>query len=165
MAADSLFNKSVDEIIKGSNTISITKRTVRFGSDVYQFKNVTGFGLFVRDNRLAAIIAILLFGSLSFFFLSYGNSKEIGVNCAIIMAICLLFLTEELGVTYGLKLYLPSTESKIFISKDAKGIKNIIATLYEFMEKEDNPNAIANITLDQRHARIGIVYAENVNPR
>ncbi len=170
MATDNLFNKSADEIIKGSNIISITKRTVRFGSDVYQFKNVTGFGLFIESStRIPKIILNLatLFTAISL--IGGMTAQTSGVLVvglfSLILTIVLYSINNNPAKIYGLKLYLPANESKIFISQDDQGIRNIIANLYEFMETEDDINKIATITIDQRHAQIGIGYAENINPR
>jgi hypothetical protein len=163
-----VFDNSNDKTVDEINTITITKKTVKFGWDVYQFKNITGFGLIVIKTPpipLKIIIGTAAIGCL--FFLSqinfpYGNSTQWGFGL-IGIALLMIWINQNPKKTYGLKLYLPSEENKVFLSNDSHGIQKIVSVLYEFMEKEEDINQVVTITIDQRHARIGIGYAENVN--
>ena len=148
--------------------IIITPNTVRFGTDVYQFKNVTGFGLVITRK----IVPEWIIGSMYLvagILLIMGNTVTSingnfwGVFLAIIATI-LIFYNRHPITTYGLKIYLPCNEDKIFLSRDYNGIKQVIHKLYEFMEQDQEQNRQAIIKIDQRHARIGINYAKNINP-
>ena len=132
MATDNLFNKSADEIIKGSNTINITQKTVRFGSDVYQFKNITGFGMTVIKKPPIPLEVVIGTAIVGFFLLingmNFGSSSSAlwGLGL-IVFALMMIGFNQSPNKIYGLKLYLPSGENKVFLSNDVHGIHDIIA--------------------------------------
>ncbi|MGL4501004.1 MAG: DUF6232 family protein, partial [Planktothrix sp.] len=135
-----IFSSGADEIVEGIHKIHITQNTVRFGSDVYQFKNVTGFGMITIKNTVpkVAIFLFCLIGVCALITGIFSANEEISSWGAFLLFMGLLFMVNNKNpdTTYGLKIYLPSNEDKIFLSKDREGIKEIVSYLYEFMEKE-----------------------------
>jgi Family of unknown function (DUF6232) len=153
--------------IEQPQLIKITKKTVTFGSDIYQFCNVTGFGLDrVKNTSIVPLpIIIFLFGVGGVLILSpVGKGWGVLILC---LAAGTVFLNMSQAPKYGLKLYVNSGDNKIFVTKDLNGIKSIVAQLYEFMESDTEGGFIVNIDqshvkIDQSHAAIGVGYAEKV---
>ncbi|MGL4503123.1 MAG: DUF6232 family protein [Planktothrix sp.] len=170
MAPDNFFKNSADEIIKGINTITITRKTVRFGSDVYQMKNITGFGMIVIKTLPIPWIIVIGFALISFIVFTVGSLVDypqgfwLGAGL-LLMTVFMIWVNQESNRTYGLKLYLPSSGNKIFLSNDGTGIQKIVSVLYEFMETENQDNSVVTIAIDQSQAKIGVGSDENVNPR
>ncbi|TVR10869.1 MAG: hypothetical protein EA395_08495, partial [Phormidium sp. GEM2.Bin31] len=54
-----IFAGRANEVVEGINRIEITPNTVRFGTDVYQLKNVTGFGMVTSKRTIPVAIIIL----------------------------------------------------------------------------------------------------------
>jgi Family of unknown function (DUF6232) len=166
MAANNLINSINQDrqqrIVDTKTLIEVTKKTVRFGSDVFQFRNVAGFGTAQIQNQnivpILVIVGFLLFGLT---LLNFGNS---GWGWLLILAaiggIVANFSQPE---RWGLKLYINSGDRIIFITKDIEGVKDIVTKLYEFMESESEDSYIVNI--DQRHASIGVGYAEKIRAK
>lgn len=152
----------------GPVEITITSNTLRFGTDVYQFKNVTGFGLVITRKIVPEwIIGLMYFTSGILLIIGTGVSSTNLHHWSvflIIISTILIFYNRHPITTYGLKIYLPCNEDRIFLSNDYNGIKEVIHKLYEFMEQDKEQNRQAIIKIDQRHAQIGINYAKTVNP-
>jgi hypothetical protein len=142
--------------IEKAKLIEITKKTVRFGDDVYQFCNVAGFGVseIKRSIPVKLVVALL---TIWFALLSVPTFR---IYVLIIGILAIIFILKVRGPkTYGLKLYINSGDSKIFATKDIEGIKTVVLTLYEFMESNEEGSYVINI--DQSRAIIGVGYAEN----
>lgn len=81
----------------------------------------------------------------------------------VIISLVIIQLILLIPKRQGLILSLNSGESTIFVSRDIKGIRKVVAILYEFMESDKEGSYIVNI--DQRHAKIGVGYAETLRAR
>jgi hypothetical protein len=157
-------------IIDRPESIVITKKIVKFGSCVYQFHNVTGFGLakVKSSNKIPMLIILLVFFVGAFLFISsffitwFYEQKEWGILVfllGVVGGLVNLFLPKRIG----LELYVNSGDNVIFITADKSGLMNVISQLCEFMESSTEDIKVINI--NQSHATIGIGYAENVKAR
>lgn len=159
--------KNYDLTVESSKYIEVTKRTVKFGRKVYQFSNITGFGLaeIKRDFTLPIIfLSILVIIGLSQLYLGIFSLDGLSGSIGVIMTISgIFFLVILLNFPkdYGLELELNSGKSRIFITEDLEGVKKIVSELYEFMESESDE--ILTVNIDQSHAQIGVGYAEKIN--
>ncbi len=154
-----------ENIFDKPQEIVITKKTVRFGNYVYQFRNVTGFGLFISkmsllENIIACILAIFFVGGI--FLIEKNFSSLLTIVGWIITSFSLLFiiLICSKPKPQGMILYLNSGDSMIFESNDINGIKKVVSILYGFMESDMEGSYIVNI--DQSRAKIGVGYTETL---
>lgn len=133
-------SQNIDIQIKNA-TIEITKNTVKFGSDVYQFRNVTGFGVCpVRTFKVPVPLIGLFFIVGLFLFVFYTDDRgEKSAGFAMIFVTFLAFLYNTFWpLTYGLKLYLNSgSPLPIFVTSDMRGLKGVVSVLYDFMESNE----------------------------
>lgn len=158
MAIDNIMQNNNDCIIDRPEPILITKKTVKFGADLYQFKNITGFGLAeVKNNNIFPTPLIL-------------GTFILGITMTFVYQILgILIIVAAIGGflanisqprRYGLKLYTNSGNNTIFVTTDIQGVKRVVSLLYEFMESETEGSYVINI--DQRNASIGVGYAKNI---
>jgi hypothetical protein len=156
-----------ENIFDKPQEIVITKKTVRFGNYVYQFRNVTGFGLLQAKMNLLEkiIISLLSILFLAGFSLLYANSSPLKTEGLIMVIISLGIIQLILLIPkrQGLILSLNSGDYTIFVSRDIKGIKQVVSILYDFMESYREGSYIVNI--DQRNAKIGVGYVETLSAR
>lgn len=149
-------------IIDRPEAIVVTKKVVKFGSYVYQFRNVTGFGVanVKTPNKVPPlVISILLF--LSAILFSQSDPKAQGFGLLILLLGCAGVIDNLLQPKrIGLELYVNSGDNVIFITVDKSGIREVISQLCEFMESDIEDIKVINI--DQSRATIGIGYAENL---
>jgi hypothetical protein len=142
---------------EASENIEITKNTVKFGSSIYQFKNVTGFKVGEQPkSKIPFFVAFLLAFLGSIFYLignTIGNSLwlQFGqVSLALSALICYVNITQI--PSYGLNLSLNSGEERFFVSKDKEFLMKIVNTLYDFMKTERD--GVVNIDMSNRSVRI-----------
>jgi hypothetical protein len=139
MATNNILPQDTDKPIRNT-TIEITNRTVRFGSDVYQFRNVTGFGLApVKNENLFPIQFILGMFVIGLFCANIPDSSwRILGMILILLAIWGFSANTSQPKKYGLKLYLNSgSPSPVFITSDMEGLENVVSVLYKFMESNE----------------------------
>jgi hypothetical protein len=99
--------------IAKAEVLYITKKTVRFGDDVYQFRNVTGFGIDeVKTKKIPWLFIFVLF-VLGFI---VGNFAQGWGVILIMISIAAFLYNIAQPKMYGLKLYLNSGDGKIFIT-------------------------------------------------
>jgi hypothetical protein len=117
--------------------LKITKRTVSFGNNVYQFKNITGFSeetiykattipwFFIVIGAIAGIIAL--------------SEKEVGIGIFVLLvcAICIV-INNMKKEEYGLILTLNSGGRHMFITSDHKMLSELIQKLYHFMDSDQD---------------------------
>lgn len=134
----------------GKATIEITKNTVQFDSDVYQFRNVTGFGVSPVPTAkvpLSSIWFFFIFGVLGITNFPENSDQRTGGMLMIGLAICSLAFNKLWPPKYGLKLYLNSgSPLPIFITRDVLGLKNVVSILYNFMESHEEGRYIVYST-------------------
>lgn len=160
-------NQQKNEIIETSAYIEVTNQTLKFGATVYQFRNITGFSLADVGKKRIIPLAVIFLGFLWAFFLFTTSSNE-NINSfwgsvVICLSISGIMINENQPERYGFLLELNSGSSRIFITNDVEGVKTIVYELYELMEKETD--SIYKINIDQRHASIGVGYAEKMKAK
>jgi hypothetical protein len=141
----------------GKATIEITKNTVQFDSDVYQFRNVTGFGVCpVPTAKVPSswIWFSFIFGIFGTMNSSLNSDQKTGAMLILAFGIVSLAFNKLWPPKYGLKLYLNSgSPLPIFITRDVPGLKNVVSVLYDFME--NNLEGTYTIHVQDRSIRIG----------
>ncbi len=116
--------------IAQADVIYISDKTVRFGNDVYQFRNVTGFGIDeVKSKKIPflVIVGLFLFGLTV---MNFNNSWGLLSLVISVMALGANILQPKM---YGLKLYLNSGDAQIFLTSDTVWLKRSVRSLYDFM--------------------------------
>jgi hypothetical protein len=125
----------------GKATIEITKNTVQFDSDVYQFRNVTGFGVSPVPTAkvpLSWIWFSFIFGLWGTMNSSLSSDHKTGAMLFLAFGILSWAFNKLWPPKYGLKLYLNSgSPLPIFITRDIQGLKNVVSILYNFMESQE----------------------------
>ncbi|PIE31240.1 hypothetical protein CSA56_18950 [candidate division KSB3 bacterium] len=150
-----------DLTFKSNQKIIITKRTLSFGNDVYQFRNITGFS----DGELqlkavipwSIVLLALIIGPLLLAmnmrlgvlpmggtYTLYGTT-EIGW-IVIICAIIATLINFSQGRKYGLVLSLNSGDKHLFVTSDRKNLAHAVTQLYQFMESEQDGIYVVNVT-------------------
>jgi hypothetical protein len=134
------------EIIDKPATIYITKKTVQFDREVYQFSNITGFAVTKRKaENLIPISWLLVLFVLGLMMASIPNNNWVGI-IMVILALLGIFSNFSQPQRYGLGLYLNSGHERIFITSDIKGLKGVVAVLYEYMDSDEEKRAyVVNI--------------------
>ena len=133
MAANSGSSNPSITLEKNKKIITITKKTVRFASNVYQTKNIAGFSegeVDIRSIPWVYVIAVVIVG-----LILHSFNGEVGV---------LLTLAGISGGVwnfakpkhYGLLLTLNSGDKTLFTTTDKPGLKKVISLLYDFVESE-----------------------------
>ena len=137
MAANNILPQEIDKPIRNT-AIEITNRTVRFGSEVYQFRNVTGFGVApVRTENLFPIQFILGLFVIGLFLANIPDWRMWGI-ILVLVAIGGFYANTSQPKKYGLKLYLNSgSPSPVFITSDMPGLEKVVSVLYKFMESNE----------------------------
>ena len=145
-AANNTSPQNADIPIFDDTTIHITKNTVKFGSDVYQFRNVTGFGKsLVKTPKVPFqwILGLFVIGLIG---ANYADNRFAGIVILMVATILLLhnILTPQ---KYGLKLYLNSgAPLPIFVTTDIDGLKGVVSVLYDFMESNEEGSYVVYST-------------------
>lgn len=142
-------SQNIDRQI-GKATIEITKNTVQFDSDVYQFRNVTGFGVCpVQTLRvpLSWIWFSFIFGIWGTMNSSLNSDEKTGAMLCLAFGIVSLAFNKFWPPKYGLKLYLNSgSPLPIFITRDIQGLKGVVSVLYNFMESHEEGHYVVYST-------------------
>ncbi len=149
-------------VIDRPEPIVITKKVVKFGSYVYQFRNVTGFGVAnVKTPYKVHPLVILILLFLGGILLSQSDKTSQGFGILILLLACAGILDDLLRPKrIGLELYVNSGNNVIFVTTDKSGIREVISQLCEFMESDIEDIKVINI--NQSQATIGVGYAENL---
>jgi hypothetical protein len=150
-------SKHESRSFEASENIEITKKIVKFGSSVYQFKNVTGFKVGRRPKSkipffVAFVLALL--GIVAYLIgnaLSYDSWLQFG-QCSIALAALIAYVSLVETPSYGLSLSLNSGEEKFFVSTDKEFLMKVVNTLYDFMTTERD--SVVNIDMSNRSVRI-----------
>lgn len=149
-------------VIEKPEPIVVTKKVVKFGSYVYQFRNVTGFGFanVKKPYRVhpLVILTFLLVGT----GLVYQSDKITQGFGMLILLLGVAGVIDNLTQPkrIGLELYVNSGDNVIFVTTDKSGVREVISQLCEFMESDIEDIKVINI--NQNHATIGVGYAEQL---
>ncbi|NJM46878.1 MAG: hypothetical protein HC860_12585 [Alkalinema sp. RU_4_3] len=143
-------NESLRETQYSNEVITITDRTVRFGKTVYQTRNIASFsegnvpiGQIPGSLLIVAFIGGILlsgYGSTTSIFSSRSDTDVASlVGAGLIIMSILGFIWNIIKPTkYGLLLTLNSGDKKLFATSDRAGMKQVISTLYDFIEEDRN---------------------------
>ncbi len=132
MTFPNIINPTDDKrVFESAKLITISKNSVKFGSSVYQFKNITGFKVGeIPKTRLSwsTVIGLIIVGLVIINF-----NKLVGIGL-LALAIFLLYKHFTQIQYYGLIIYFNSGQSHIFTSKDKSFLMDIVNPLYDLME-------------------------------
>lgn len=133
MLLDQMLASNDKQTIEEKGFLEITKNTVKLENDVYQFRNVTGFGVGnVKTKRIPFNLIFILFivalvaGALPGF-----GGWSIMFWLLAIGAIVYNFTRPKV---YGLSLYLNSGNEIVFATEDMDFLKRAVRVLKDFME-------------------------------
>lgn len=133
------------QTIEEKGFLEITANSVRLENDVYQFRNVTGFG--VGDVKTKGIpfssIAVLFLLALLSGIISGLSGWSWLLWLLLIGAIVYNVSRPKL---YGLSLYLNSGQETIFVTQDVDFLRQVVRTLKEFIENP-KPGKVINISI------------------
>jgi|GEM_PF-1842180 len=117
--------------------ISVTKKTVRYGTEVYQTHNIAGFGEGeINIGSIPWIFLIILFALSPI--AGFGNQ-----------IFGLLLISASIGGMlwnlvkpkhYGFLITLNSGDKRLFVTTDKRGIKEAALGIYDFIESEEKEN-------------------------
>ncbi|MEC4892525.1 MAG: DUF6232 family protein [Oscillatoria sp. PMC 1051.18] len=145
MVPNNMLQNNQNVSFEKAKYINITKRTVKFGADVYLFRNVTGFGLYTP--KKFNIIPIPIIGALFLFGLglaSFEPTMGWGI-LLLLLGIGAIVLNVSQPDRYGFELVLNSGDHKVFETHDLNGIRTVADTLYKFMESNEEGGYTINI--------------------
>jgi hypothetical protein len=132
---------STQRIFEDAPTIEITRNSVKFGTSVYQFRNITGFrvGDIPKEKfPLQLFLILTVAGILTFVFV-------IGL-IPLALAVWIIISHFAQIQKYGLILYLNSGEERIFISNDKSFLMEIVSKLYDFMEYQREESLVIDMS-------------------
>jgi hypothetical protein len=159
----------------GEEVITITHRTVRFGKTVYQTKNIAAFSegkvpigqipwALIGFAMAAAMLAFISSGVLYSWDRSmselFSGTSTLIMLCAIAGGIWNLVKPKH----YGFLLILNSGDTKLFTTKDTLGLKQVVSTIYDFIESDKD--ATYQITVNNSKIRGNFIQGHvggNVN--
>lgn len=131
--------------IAQSDVIYITDKIVKFGDDVYQFRNVTGFGIgeIKAKKPPFLLVGFFIFLLIIGLYISSKFNNLWGLLIAGISSIVLFVQADNYQPKkYGLKLYLNSGDAQIFITSDTVWLKRSVRSLYDFMENAEEGSSM-----------------------
>ncbi len=131
------------EILEGG-TIRLTAKTVQFGSNVFQFHNVTGFGIAKVDTIKIPLTSLLILFIIGLFIANLPNISVFGL-LIILGAIAGVISNFTQPQRYGLGLYLNSGHMKVFVTTDVRGLKVVVDDLCNYMENNKLGGYVVNI--------------------
>ncbi|MEG4400579.1 MULTISPECIES: hypothetical protein [unclassified Microcoleus] len=135
MAANNISPQNTDRPIWDDTKIYITKNTVQFGLDIYQFRNVTGFGISPVKTENIPLQWILGLFVIGLIVANNSDGRLWGITMAIVAIFLLIINSFFMPKYYGLKLYLNSgSPSPVFITSDMPGLEKVVLVLHKFME-------------------------------
>lgn len=180
-------NKS--HVFESSKEIHITKNIVKFGSSIYQLKNITGFK-YGRVRRwkfpswivsrllyfgvFGLVLGLSLIGLLEQYEGLLNNSSEdfdfmidtgalltLTGGCMVILAIFIVLVYLFQFRPLALILYANSGHERIFVSHNRPFLMNVIKVIYDFMDN-DTEKAL-HIDMSNRSIKVdGSFYGQAV---
>lgn len=135
------------QTIEEKGFLEITNNTVKLANDVYQFRNVTGFG--VGEVKTKGIPFNLIFILFLVAFVS-GNIPGLGGWSLMfwVLVVGAVVYNFNRPKVYGLSLYLNSGHEIVFATENIDLLNRAVRTLKDFME---NPQEFkyVNITVEK----------------
>ena len=153
MALNNLFQGETNITFEENKEIRITKRTVSFGSDVYQFRNIVGFseGTVKMGNLIPYSVIVLVFVIGLVLSNISRSSQGIGI-LLILFSIGGIVINVMQQKKYGLLLTLNSGDKHLFITSDSINLKEVVTQLYNFMEADQEGMYV--VTVNDNSIRI-----------
>lgn len=140
MLLDTFLQPSDNTTIAKSSTLYLTNKTLRFGDDVYQFRNVTGFG--IGEVKPKKIPFLFIFGFFVAGFVVRNSNGYFG-GTLLIISILAFVINISQPKLYGLKVYLNYGDGQIFITSDTAWLGRAIGVLNDFMENAQDGNYLS----------------------
>jgi hypothetical protein len=168
-------NSAARSVVENAREIEITKRIVRFGSSVYQFKNVTGFKVDKVPKwkfPLQVVLTLTAFGVFSIFIANAITTNEDSSNLdsfvgfLAVLGSCLIIIDFFIVIVWlcqrpprAFILYLNSGHERMFLSHDKIFLMKIVNALYDFMKSDDHSSL--SIDMSDRSIKVdGNFYGE-----
>jgi hypothetical protein len=133
------------QTIEEKGFLEITVNTVRLEDDVYQFRNVTGFGVGnvkTKGFPLSLMIALAVLGLIGGIIPGLSSFSWLFW----LLLIGAVMYNASRPKLYGLSLYLNFGNETIFVTQNMEFLKHVVRTLKEFMENP-KPGKVINITI------------------
>ncbi len=125
--------------------LKITKRTVSFRNNVYQFKNITGFSESEIQKEISVPWGYIFIGFIiSIISIGPARATGFGIFGFIVCIIC-IFINISKKDEYGLVLTLNSGDKHMFITRDYAKLSEVIQQLYIFMESDQDDTYVYTI--------------------
>lgn len=134
-------HQSQDTVFEDANQIEINKNILKFGSSVYQFKNVTGFhvGEFEKEPfPRQAFIMLLVLGVATL-------ALVVGI-IFLLWALWLFINHRKQQSIYGLAIYLNSGRKRVFRSTDKDFLYRIVNAMYRLMSEDSAMNVLVDMS-------------------
>jgi hypothetical protein len=168
MLLDQILSNNSRQIVKNKSFLEVTNHTVQLEDEVYQFRNVTGFGVgIVKTKGIPLTVLIVLFLIATSITIVghnryYGYSSDDRFLYSWIPFVVGLIHNLIRPKIYGLSLCLNSGHEKILVTKDRSFLTSAVRTLKDFMENPVDGKVInislrnmkGNITIGDNHGRI-----------
>lgn len=138
LASQIASNKSFED----AKQIEITQNVIKFGSTVYQFRNITGFrvGKLEKPAQFLVFgIILCLIGLLVLQFSGFFGIIIIGFG------IFLIFQYVNQKNDYILSIFLNSGRESVFISKDRDFLMEIVSLVYKIMLEGSEAKYVVSI--------------------
>lgn len=144
-------NDTSDVAYQRGQELKITKRTVSFGNNVYQFKNITGFSEGKIEKTLPIPWGFILIGFIFSLIIIGSVSAAFGIFTLVVCAICIGINLSQ-NDEYGLILTLNSGGKHMFVTSDHKRLSEVVQKLYQFMESDQD--SMSPITINDNSIQI-----------
>jgi len=134
--------------LESKGVINVTRTTVRFSRTVYQTRNISEFsegqvrmGLIPWNSLAIILIAGLVIGFSGFSIYQLNQDSTLSlvvlVGAVLVMAGVAGFIWNLIDPQYyGLLITLNSGDKRLFVTQDIAGLRQVISTIYEFIETE-----------------------------
>lgn len=141
MSVSSLSKDSKSIALERNKVITITNRTVRYGAEVYQTHNITGFGeeeVKIPEVPWIGVIFMFLLSPVLVLLGAFFRNPLLGL-----LGICLVLASFVCAISnisgpkhYGFLITLNSGDKRFFITTDKSGLKQVTSTIYDILEKD-----------------------------
>lgn len=133
--------------IEKNSNLTVTRRTVRFAKNVYQTNNISSFS--EGDVTLPGIpwiVLVILVISIIVMHNTLGNIDYVKSLVSIAVICGVIYNFSSARKRYGLLVVLNSGDRSLFMSADKSGLKEVIAVIYDLIEKDSEAVYQVNIS-------------------
>jgi hypothetical protein len=133
--ANPLGNGKNITVEQGKRDVLVTKRTVRFGPNVYQTSNIAGFS--EGEIEMAGIpwLLLIILMVVGLIVLAAAGNNNVG-QVLIVLSIAGAFWNFFKPKQYGFLLTINSGDKVLFSSYDKKGVRETVSAISKFIESE-----------------------------